>query len=298
MISVVIPFLSGFEDLKVCIASIKKQRVKVEIIIVNDSSKPLRLKKGVRVIDNKGTKGAAYSRNIGLKESKNDLVLFVDNDVFLQSGCVRRLLDEIEGFEIVFPKVVYENSVLMHPVGKEEIYPQISACFMIKKSAVEKMDCFFDETYKIYLEDADFFLRANIFSLKSLFVKDAVAIHKLKESYNEMRFYLENKNLFYGIIKFFGIKKKGVLHPFNLTSVFSNYICALFNFDKFDYSHYNRGLSILTKAELLFRKHKKITGRNRLFLLFYIFKAKMWVISNIGFVLRERRKLLFKKQDI
>ncbi|MBU0666489.1 MAG: glycosyltransferase, partial [Nanoarchaeota archaeon] len=243
MISIVIPYLSGNSELKECLKSIGKQKVKVEIIIVNDSGKDLKLSK-LKVINNKGTKGAAYSRNIGFEKSSSEVVLFVDNDIVLQNNCINNLLKEIKEFDIVFSKIVYENKRLMHPIGKEKYFPQISACFMIKKKSVDKMDELFDSNYQIYLEDADFFLRANLKKLKIKFVETAVAVHKLKAQFkNVQRFYLENRNLLYGIIKFAGVKRKNIYHPFHCSSLLKNFVCALFNYDKFDWSHYDRSSS-------------------------------------------------------
>ncbi|MBL7086737.1 MAG: glycosyltransferase [Candidatus Cloacimonetes bacterium] len=290
MISIVIPYLSGYAELKECLKSIKKQKIKAEIIVVNDSGKDLKLDK-VKVINNNETKGAAYSRNIGFKESSSDIVLFVDNDIILKNNCINKLLKKIKEFDIFFPKIVYENGRLMHPISKEERFPQISTCFMIKQDSVKKLDELFDENYRIYLEDADFFLRCNLFSLRSKYINDAVVIHKIKASYNGIRFYLENKNLFYGIIKFFGVNKKNIIHPFHFSSLISNFVCALFNFDKFDWSHYDRSLSKFEKFKLLFRKHKQLIDRNRFILFYYLFKGIFWNLININKILKKKKKL-------
>lgn len=295
MISVVIPYLSGFEDLKKCISSIRKQNINSEIIVVNDSRKELVLDKlKVKIINNNKTMGAAYSRNIGFEKSSSNYVLFIDHDVFLQVGSLNSLFRDIETVDFVFPKILYENNKIMHPIGKEKEFPQISACFMIKKKSVKKMDELFDENYKIYLEDADFFLRTNIFGLKSKYVNKAIGIHKLKKEFNEKRFYLETKNLYYGWLKFYGVKKKGILHPFKTSSFISNFACALFNFDKFDFSHYNRSLSKYQKFKLLFRKHKKLTRRNRLRLIFYIYKMEFYSLFNTKIPFRKRKMMLQK----
>ncbi|MBC8495051.1 glycosyltransferase [archaeon] len=289
MISVIIPYLSGLKELKDCISSINKQGVN-EIIVVNDSEEHLDLL-GVKIIDNKKTKGAAYSRNVGFQNASNELVLFVDHDIIIDDNSITKLKNKIKNVDIVFPKVIYENNKLMHPVGREKTFPQISACFMVKKSSVKKMDCLFDENYHIYLEDADFFLRANLFNLKIAYVPDAVVVHKLKHSTNEKRFFLENKNLLYGIIKFSNINKQNILHPFHFSSYFSNFICALFNFDKFDWSHYNRDLNSLKKFKLLFKKHRKITNRNRFILLGQFIKATFWVLFHQNKPLQAKKRL-------
>jgi len=296
MISIIIPYLSGFEELKSCISSINKQKVTSEVIIVNDSGKELKLNNKIKIINNNKTKGAAYSRNKGFEKASSEIVMFVDNDTILQSNCINNMLKRINDFDIVFPKIVYENGKVMHPIEKEKIFPQISTCFMIKKKSVRKLDELFDENYKIYLEDADFFLRCNLFNLKSSYITSSIVIHKLKSYYNGKRFYLENRNLLYGIIKFSGVNKKNIYHPFLFFSLFKNFTCAIFNFDKFDWSHYDRSLNNYEKFKLLFRKHKKITDKSRFILFYYMFKAKMWALTNLGLIFRKRRNL--KKQLI
>ena len=291
MISIVIPYLSGLKQLKECISSINNQRLKTEIIVVHDAPGTLDLK-GVKVLENKNNRGAAYSRNRGLEEASADRVLFVDHDIIFPKGAIKKLVDALEGNDIVFPKTVYEDETIMHPIGKEKKYPQISTCFIVRKNSVkEKMDEFMDENYHIYLEDADFFLRANLAGLRIKYVPDAIVNHKLKTSYNENRFYLENKNLLYGILKFSGVNKKNTLHPFHLSSVFSNFICALFNFDRFDWSYYDRELSFWRKARLLFGRHKRITEKSRLLLLYYFFKGIIWNLLNIDKIIHKKKRI-------
>ncbi len=274
MLSIVIPYFSGLKDLKECIASIQSQS-DAQIIVVNDSSKILTLNPKVKIIDNKTTLGAAYSRNKGFLATKNDFILFADHDLVFQANAIKNLLEKSKSADIIFPKVIYENGKVMHPIGKEKSQPQISACFLIKKSAATKLDELFDENYKIYSEDSDFFLRCHLFNLKFKYVPKAILIHKLKYSYNNQRFYLENKNLLYGWAKFLFIKKKGFIHPFKLSSWLSNFVCAIFNFDKFDWSHYDRSKKSFAKLKLLFRKHRKLSDKGSFFLLFQMFKAKI-----------------------
>jgi len=287
MISIVIPYLSGLANLKNCLKSIKQQSVDCEVIVVNDSKKKLGIE-DVIIINNEKTFGAAYSRNIGFKKSNYEEVLFVDCDIVLQSHCIKKMLKEIKHFDVVFPRILYSNRRLMHPVGDEQSFPQISACFIIKKNSARKLDELFDENYKIYLEDADFFLRSKLLGLKINYVSDAKVIHKLKQGYNKRRFYLENRNLVYGLIKFSGVNKNNIYHPFHFFSLLKNLVCAIFNFDKFDWSHYNRNMSEFEKFKLLFKKHKKLSF-NRLTFIYYFFKGVFWNFINIKIVLGKKR---------
>ncbi len=287
MLSVVIPFLSGLADLKRCISSVKRQSPKAEIIVVNDSVKKLSLGDGVRVIDNDKNMGAAFSRNAGFSRSKGEFVLFADSDVVLRPGCISRLVSKMSSCDIAFPKTILESGALMHPIEQEKDFPQISTCFLLKRSSAAAMDELFDENYRIYLEDSDFFLRANLFGLKSCYVPSAVVIHRLKSGFSKDRLFMDSKNLFYGLIKFSFIGKSEIYHPFRLRFVFSNFLCAVFNFDKFDRTHYDTDSSALRKALLLLRPHKKL-GRSRAALLLEFFRAKLWVLENLHLAIRKR----------
>jgi len=288
-LSIVIPNYNDSVNLIYCIKSVEKAKLaNSEIIVIDDLSTDDSLYlvhkkfKNIRLISLSEHKGIAFVRNIGLKESKGGFILFVDSDVIVKDNLIRNLLNEINNYDLVFPKVIFENNRVMHPLLEEEKqYPQITACFIIKKESVEKNNLFFDEIYSYCYEDSDFFLRANLKNLKMKYVDEAVLVHKLKERTNkEKRFYLENRNLLYGIRKFRKTNTENIYHPFHYSSLFRNFIVAVFNYDKFDWSHYDRRANNFEKFKLLFRKHKKITEKNRLILIYYFFKAMFWNLKN------------------
>jgi glycosyltransferase involved in cell wall biosynthesis len=88
LISIIIPTYNRPELLRKAIKSVLNQTYKnYEIIIVDDSSlkdneKVINNynKKNIKYIKNKSRKGGAYSRNIGIKEAKGELIAFLDDD--------------------------------------------------------------------------------------------------------------------------------------------------------------------------------------------------------------------------
>jgi len=298
-ISVIIPNYNNENTVKKCIKSIYSQKRNIEIIVVDDFSNDKSIdmiKKDfpeVKVICSKKNKGAAYCRNLGVLKSSGDYITFVDSDVYLKKNCLNELVKSIKYVDISFPTIVYENKSIMYPLTSEEKgYPLVSACFMIKRKSIEKLDEMFDEIYKTFNEDADFFLRCRLFGLKADYSKKSFAVHINTSKNSENRYYLENKNIAYGIIKFRGLTKYiRFEHPFKVQALLKNLVCGIFNFNWFDWSSYKRNRSFLSKIRLLTKKHKKITNKPRIILLCLFFKAIVWNILNFNKTLMKRRKL-------
>jgi len=298
-ISVIIPNYNSEDTIKKCIKSIYSTKENMEIIVVDDFSNDKSIdiiKKNfpkVKVICSQKNKGAAYCRNLGVLKSSGDYIAFIDSDVYLRKNCLNELVKLTKYADISFPTIIYENKSIMYPLTLEEKkYPLVSACFMIKRESIEKLDEMFDETYKTFNEDSDFFLRCKLFGLKADYSKKSFAVHINASKNSENRYYLENKNITYGIIKFRGLTKHiGLEHPFKVQSLLKNLVCGVFNFNWFDWSSYKRNKSFLSKTSLLAKKHKKITNKPRIILLCLFFKAIAWNILNFKKTLVKRRKL-------
>ena len=307
-ISVIIPNYNNENTIKKCVKSIYSQKRDIEIIVIDDYSEDKSIntiKKNfpeVRLICNKKNKGAAYCRNLGVLKSSGDYIAFVDSDVYLKKNCLDKMIASIKNADISFPTIIYENNSIMYPLTSEEKgYPLVSACFMIKRKSIEKLDEMFDETYMTFNEDADFFLRCRLFGLKADYSKKSFAVHINTSKNSENRYYLENKNIMYGIIKFRGLTKDiRFEHPFRVQSLLKNLVCGVFNFNWFDWSSYKRNKSFLSKTSLLTKKHKKITNKPRIILLCLFFKAIVWNILNFNKTLLKRKKLrnLIIKREI
>jgi len=298
-ISVIIPNYNNENTIKKCIESIYFQKKNVEIIVVDDCSKDKSISTikrnfpKVKVICNKKNRGAAYCRNLGVLKSSGDYIAFVDSDVYLKKNCLNKMLASIKNADLSFPTIIYENKSVMYPLTQEEKkYPMISACFMIKRKSIKKLDEMFDETYRTFNEDSDFFLRCKLFGLKADYSKKSFAVHINTSKNSENRYYLENKNIIYGIIKFRGLTK-GIRfeHPFKAQALLKNFVCGIFNFNWFDWSSYKRNKSFLCKIRLLTKKHKKITNKPAIILPYLFLKAILWNTINLNKALIKRKSL-------
>lgn len=81
-----------------------------EIIVVDDDSndgthKILEKTEGLKIIRNEDNHGSAYSRNIGIRESSGDIILFIDSDCFIDDN------------ELISKHVLAHRDRLAHIVG-------------------------------------------------------------------------------------------------------------------------------------------------------------------------------------
>ena len=102
-ISFYVPAYNAERTIKDTITSIQNQSILPdEIILIDDCSidKTVKIVKSefsnVKIIVNKQNMGLGYSRNLGIKESKNDIIAAIDADVILDKYWLEKLLHEIE----------------------------------------------------------------------------------------------------------------------------------------------------------------------------------------------------------
>jgi glycosyltransferase involved in cell wall biosynthesis len=297
-VSVIVPNRNGEKTIGKTIESAEKslEGNRLEIIVVDDASqdrsaaileKISESNRRISFFQNKRKLGAAFSRNIGILNATGDVLLFIDNDVFLKEDCGSVLAKSaFSNNGISFPKIIFPNGRLMWPdSAQEEKYPGISACFAVKKSALKKIGQF-DSNYETYLEDSDFFMRSRALRIKANYEEKAVALHLISGFYSaERRYFLENRNLVYGMLKFRKIKpeKRG---PFTFSSLMKNLVCGIFNFRWFDWSHYDRNAPRKEKFRMLWKSHEKISALPGIFLFFIFFWS---VFSGIFHYLNGKR---------
>jgi GT2 family glycosyltransferase len=156
----------------------------------------------VRVLALGQSYGAAYARNKGLQSANCDLLFCIDSDVVCRSGCLPKLVENLHTHDIVFPRLVSPEGMLLHP--RREFTRRCclnSAVFGIRRSALNRMDELFDETIEIYGEDNDFFLRAYRLGLLIRYVPEAVAVHPNRRLLGERHYYLTVRNAIYVWLK-------------------------------------------------------------------------------------------------
>ncbi len=177
-ISTVIPCFNRADYLPIAINSVKNQTYHIdEIIIIDDGSTDntqdiLNKIDGIKVIKTKNL-GVSHARNIGIKESKNDLIAFLDSDdVWTQDKIEKQVNFHKKNFDILFShtgerwirdgnRVKYPKS-LKKPQG-DCFLQNISTCKIATSSVLMRKSIFddigyFDEKLKV-CEDYDLWLR-------------------------------------------------------------------------------------------------------------------------------------------
>jgi glycosyltransferase involved in cell wall biosynthesis len=117
-VSVIIPAYNASSTIGLTIRSITENSYKnIEIIVVDDgsteSTADIAEKSGAKVIRKSVNTGAADSRNIGVKNSKGEIILFTDADCILSKSAILRLVRSFkDGYDIVsgsYSKVGYKK---------------------------------------------------------------------------------------------------------------------------------------------------------------------------------------------
>ena len=149
--------------------------------------------------DLKHNEGVAKARNIGAEKADKEWLLFMDDDVYFKEKPDFKI---DSGYDIIYPKVMYENGAVMHPRDKgEELFPRMGTVFLIKKKKIDEIK--FDERYFFYFEDEDFFERCRRANFKAKYVPEIIAYHPVNpRRMNPKYFYRVIKNSMYYYLKF------------------------------------------------------------------------------------------------
>lgn len=172
LVSCIIPTKNRPDLVKRAIQSVLGQSYNnIEIIVIDDSTNDetqktlIPLGGQIRYIKNEKSRGAPYSRNIGLNEARGDAIAFLDDDdIWLPQKTIMQLkwlekyplvtcnyITEIKRrrYFVKYPKIVsYEDLLSFNALG--------SCSFVMVNSKAAK-DCYFDENIKAG-QDWDFWL--------------------------------------------------------------------------------------------------------------------------------------------
>lgn len=238
--SVIIPTWNGKDLLRICLPSLNSQTFKEFEVLVVDNGSTDGTKEFIRenfpafrLIELNKNLGFAAAVNRGIKESKGEYVILLNNDTEADKKCVEALVNaagEHPEVGFVASKILnfYKRNIIDnagdyidgggHPntrgSGKKDteefnkpeyIFMATGGGSLFRKSIFKSIGLF-DEEYFVYMEDVDFCLRAQLQGIKGWYEPKARIYHiRMATSSRNMDFfqYLTFRNMTINIIKNF-----------------------------------------------------------------------------------------------
>lgn len=205
-ISIIVPVYNAEKYLNKCIESITNQTIKdLEILLINDGSTDHSLKicreyetkdARIRVIDKKNS-GPSDTRNLGIKKSTGDYILFVDSDDYIENTMLEEMYQKIveeevdvvrcnikkykneidyqieNMYELANKKITQEKigKILFHFLTLKENLGCYSVLLLIKKSVIQKFN-----TNIRFMEDYEYYARL-LLNITSIYFLDKPLYH-------------------------------------------------------------------------------------------------------------------------
>lgn len=177
-VSIVVTTLNEEEYIEKCLRSLCNQSYRNrELIVVDSESTDKTLEIAKKYADKLIVKKCSIpaGRNTGAKESKGDVLLFVDADIMLSPDWIDTVLPHLKDENVVaaygelFPlenrikdKLVFcifkLTNFLSRTIARRTLYARLGTAVMIKKHALEKIGYFSED---VCIDDIDCSLKLN-----------------------------------------------------------------------------------------------------------------------------------------
>lgn len=301
--SVIIPNWNGAELLKDCLTSLNQQTfADFEIILVDNGSTDNSLAyiennfPFIKIIKLKKNFGFAKAINEGVKASRANYVVFLNNDTKVEENWLKNLVECAEKHTEVIsvnskllnfdnPKLIDGVGILINEAGqarsigyqeKDEgqynkeayIFGATGGGSLFVRSDFIKVGCF-DENFFLYSEEVDFAFRAQFQGYKSIYCPKAKVFHKHKATSGN----------FPGRIEYWQFRNmtQTIIKDFPAKILFRNW-----RWLKIILVHLNTFVYQLKKG-----------------FLWSPFLAMLWILFHLPLLCRERRKIQSKiKADL
>lgn len=247
-LSVIIVSFNTKKLLGRCLASIKEasRTIKdLEIIVVDNGStdgsieevESIKKEKGIKIELIKNSQNLGFSRavNKALKQSRGQVLLLLNSDTQVKTGCLKNLLEfekkvrpALIGLKMLNPDGSVQGSVFNLPTAKravEEFWlwnkgkfskfappgnkPLVAeavsgGALAISKEVIQKIG-FFDERYFMYYEDLEYCRRAQKAGLKVWYLPKAQIIHEhgasgIDNQGNQQKRLISSSKIYHGVI--------------------------------------------------------------------------------------------------
>lgn len=261
-VTVVIPNYNGEKYIRGCLDTLLNQSLKAEeIIIVDNNSKDRSLEiikseylNYVTLITQEENKGFSSAVNVGIKKSKSEFTVLLNNDTELDKDYLKNLYNFIkekyDAFAVSSKMLRYDDRELIDDAGdeytilgwgkkrgdgkKSSLYNNdeevFSACAgaAIYRTKIFSEIGYFDEDFFAYLEDMDISYRARIYGYKNYFCSRAIVYHigsaTSGSRHNDFKVKLTVRNNIFLIYKNMPLLQIIINSPFLLLGILVKYI--------------------------------------------------------------------------
>lgn len=295
-VSVVIPNYNGEKYLRDCIESLRTQSYKdFETIIIDnasqDSTYPWIEEEYPEIFFKRLDQNYGFSKavNEGIKRSKGEYVLLLNNDTVVESDFVGELVKAIEKDERIFgvssKMIAYQNHDIMDDAGDEytilgwtlkrgdgksvndytkacHVFSACAGAALYRKKVFEEMG-YFDEQFFAYMEDVDVSYRARIYGYHNVYCPEAKVYHigsaTSGSRYNDFKVKLAARNNVYVAYKNMPLLQLIINLPFLLLGYLVKWsVFSLKGFGKTYATGLKEGLTNLGKVKKVPFKAKHI----------------------------------------
>ena len=237
MFSFIIPCYNELKLIKSCIKSIKSMisydLILCEIIVVDNSDVNLsfenKIFQNIKIIKNGSNLGFGAAINKGIKISKNEFIVIINNDIILDKNWLLNAREFIDNNNDIFD--LYSTTIMQHSkndfidstgfkltkgfgiitnrnlrinqIKKDlSVFGPVAACAIYNRTIFSKIGFFF-EKYFMYEEDIDIAIRAHLYGYKCGHIMNAKSVHVGSASlgyYSSLKQYYISRNkiwLFY-----------------------------------------------------------------------------------------------------
>lgn len=184
MISVIIPVYNGEKYLDECLSSVVGANT--EIIIINDGSTDNTEKiasKYTNTIINTDRFGPVRARNIGIKKSDSEYVMFMDADDILAQNAINIMLDNIQDNDLIIglrQDFASPDCTDISVENKKSGHSMLAGCALIKKDAFNTVGLLDED---LMCGDAyDWILRAEKAKLKIKKINDLLCMRRIHKT--------------------------------------------------------------------------------------------------------------------
>ena len=258
-VSAIIVNWNGKNETADCVQSLLDQdHPNVEIIVSDNGSTDgsidflqKRFSNSIRLLENGDNLGFGTAVNRGLKAAVGDYLIFLNNDLVVESNSISELvtlLESDDGLGAVVPKILYYEKrdtvnsfgVLIHYTGiacptkidqidTTDLELTETACggiFMFPRRVYETLGGF-DEDLFLYHEDHDLSWRIRLAGWKIMVTPKAVLYHHYKFNKGTRKFYFSEKNRLHILIKNLEWKTLTLIFPALLIVESAQWVHAL-----------------------------------------------------------------------